>query len=324
MADNKNKIFVPLSIEDLSYKRGNYFFSDQKLAYVIGYFFLVMLLYAYMSKYLASLKDFILFFIFIGYFTQLYLRKVVFEENKLMDNFKEYKNNRVSDLKVLWGIHDITRDGIIKFSNLSQGICVRLGMGGKIGIPDEKIELHFRAIEKFYKNLAFNGFRFILIDIQKKPSLPESVKLYNKLLDREKNEMIKRIVRMELNYLSLLILNSEPKTMTYYVIYVDRIMDSSDIERIKMIFSELVGESLYSGYFILDSKEFLSMFADLYNIGYININDLNSSNNMVLKDVPFTTLKRFDIEGYEINKIDDVSYDNLDELIDSYSMKVEF
>lgn len=99
--ESDDKMFVPLTIDDMEVEDTSYFFNGQKLAIAaIGLlpYFLVFFLLDYVTSIMV-------FVIYTAIYLTLYsflLRFVVFEEKRQRDEMMAMENNKVSDMSYFW------------------------------------------------------------------------------------------------------------------------------------------------------------------------------------------------------------------------------
>ena len=334
MDEDKRMIFIPSSIEDISYKRNNYFFSDKKAGLLVlaimGYALLALVI-------LPALKNVLgitLYVIFILATGQYYVRKVIFEENKWIDIYTKYTENKVSSIGAIWNIYEFD-DKSMKYMNQNKGLVVNLKMGSIIAKSDKFIDRHLEAKENFYKSLLKDKLQFVVLDVEKKAEIPESIKYLESLLAKEVNKNLRDILRIEINHMKKSLNSRTDKEYFYVLIYTNNPSQYSKLLNVELYLKRLVNSSAYCDYGILDKKGFLDLSQQLNGIKYIDFDKLVSQAGLSLKIEPFEVVKKLDIDGYEIidfdefldeeieDKDEDKDSKEIDEKLDSKSKESE-
>jgi len=300
-----SKVFIPSSIEDMDFNRNRYFTSDSKIGWIALFIIMSAILSLYLGPYFKYSIIFIPTLVIYTFIAQYYIRKVVLEENKWIDIYRHNNKHKHSTVAPIWGIYDFDKDYVIKFNTLYKGVVVKLKMGSIVGRNENTQEFHFAAIENFYRNLLYKGFRFSIITTKQKPEVPPSIQYYENLLEMEKNENLRDLIRIQLNHIKRNLFSRRDELNTYYIIYTNNSFLMKDLENIRVYLDRLISNSVYNEYKILTKNDFFDLFMDLNNIKYIDFDDLvSNSKNMELKVKPFKVLKRFDEDGLELFNVD--------------------
>ena len=300
----QDKIFIPASIEDVAYRRANYFFSDKKAALIVVLilsYALIALMLLPLLKNAVGLLLFIFFMVFTG---QLYIRKVIVEENRWLEIYSRNEENRISSIGAIWNIYDF-QDKYIKYINQNKGLVVRLEMGSIVGKSEHFEKRHFTGVENFYRNLLRSGLQFIVMNIEEKPKMPENILYLENLLKNETNENLKSLIRVEVNHMKKLLMKRLDQENTYIFVYTNQPQLMRELTNVELFLKRLIIESGFYKYHILDKKEFLELSQNIHGIKYIDFDELISKSDVDLAIQPFKVLKKLDEEGYDLIDFED-------------------
>ena len=89
------------------------------------------------------------------------LRKYTIKEDKLFQEFIEFRDNQVTDLSNIWGIRLVSSSGKITYVNGKEAVVVHLKRGSSKGQPPEYKAKTYTALTDFYTELLGSGYSIV-------------------------------------------------------------------------------------------------------------------------------------------------------------------
>lgn len=284
---NNEKMFVPLTIDDLEMESQNYYFSGQKfiisalslLPYVTIFFFL---------DYVPNIQIFIIYTILylIGY--SFILRFAVFEESRQKEQMRELENNKYSDLSYFWQLDKVgygERDNGLLYIQ-SDGLTIRrayileVDSGSTIGVPENAYQNYREVWQKFYRSSYNLGFELKMYNVRKKPELSDSLKKYSLQLQDIENEAYRNLMQLNVETNFLYAVSEEQRYVTYIEVINKRVDNLINFRNIldDTIEKSFETDGLFANPKILDKIEVDTMLATYFGQDRVNSRGVHRTN----------------------------------------------
>lgn len=284
---NDERMFVPLTIDDLEMESQNYFFSGTKfiiaslslLPYIMIFFFL---------DYVPNIQIFIAYTVLylIGY--SFVLRFAVFEESRQKEQMRELENNKYSDLTYFWQLDKVgtgERDNGMLYLQ-SDGLTIRrafiveVDSGSTIGVPENAYRNYREVWQKFYRMCYQLGFEVKLYNVRKKPELSESLKKYSLQLQDIENEAYRSLMQLNIETNFLYAVSEEQRYITYIEVINKRV---DNLINFKTILQDIIDKTfetdgLFANPKVLNKIEVDKMFATYFGQDRINSRGVHRTN----------------------------------------------
>ena len=272
MRDSK-RIFIPLTLDN-STKR---FFSSRQIVGIAILLFAVVALQVGMFKVHDTLS------IYMGnpwlilipcdilgvYFLFFIFRKVVLQEDKMM---QDYKNNQILqkiDLSFCWNISNI-KNGHIYYADGTEAVIVKLTHGYLLDRPPNQEDIHRENIKAAIGALTKQGFSFIYFNREVKDSNLEPLRDTESKLAEYKGEpfyaIANEIIRHTQNTCSA-VANTEQE---YYLILADTFETIKKLDYAADDFLNALHGGIYANLDILDDNEIWKFIASQYGLGTLD------------------------------------------------------
>ena len=284
---NNEKMFVPLTIDDLEMESQNYFFSGQKfiiaslslLPYIAIFFFL---------DYVPNIQIFIIYTILylIGY--SFILRFAVFEESRQKEQMRELENNKYSDLSYFWQLDKIgsgKRDNGLLYIQ-SDGLTIRrayvveVDSGSTIGVPENAYQNYREVWQKFFR-MSYNlGFELKMYNVRKKPELSDSLKKYGMQLQDIENDAYRNLMQLNVETNFLYAVSEEQRYITYIEVINKRV---DNLINFRSILEDIIDKTfetdgLFANPKILNKIEVDNMLATYFGQDRVNSRGVHRTN----------------------------------------------
>lgn len=222
MRDSRNKIFIPMSIDQNSTTREGYFASPLKMAVAIVGIIPGIPWSLYALKVSNDSVQVLIIAILVYAFLYSYLiRYFVFEERRLKRMMKTLDRNKVSRADYFWGIDEIDPKGVIKYkysTGLRRAVVVKVTRGSAVGVPDS-FEDNFKELNlKFTRNLLSQGFSFMKYTKMETKQLPEGLSDCFRRMEKIKDKGQKSIMKLNLETISGFTKDYKSVVVDYYVV----------------------------------------------------------------------------------------------------------
>ena len=284
---NQEKMFVPLTIDDLEMESQNYFFSGKKfiiaslslLPYITIFFFL---------DYIPNIQVFIIYTIayLIGY--SYILRFAVFEESRQKEQMKELENNKYSDLSYFWQLDKVgagKRDNGMLYIQ-SNGLSVRrafiieVDSGSTIGVPANAYANYRQVWQRFFRSCYRMGFELKIYNVRKKPELSESLKAYSLQLQDIENEAYRNLMQLNVETNFLYAVSEEQRYITYIEVINSRV---DNLVNFKTLVEDIISKTfetdgLFSNPKILTKSGVDNMLATYFAQDRVNTRGIHRTN----------------------------------------------
>ena len=284
---NDEKMFVPLTIDDLEMESQNYFFSGTKfiiasmslLPYITIFFFL---------DYVPNIQVFIIYTLLYLFGYTFVLRFAVFEESRQKEQMRELENNKYSDLTYFWQLDKVgtgERDNGMLYIQ-SDGLTIRrayiveVDSGSTIGVPENAYRNYREVWQKFFRMSYQLGFEVKLYNVRKKPELTESLKKYSLQLQDIENEAYRSLMQLNIETNFLYAVSEEQRYVTYIEVInrrVDNLINFRDILQ-DIIDKTFETDGLFANPKILKKPEVDVMLATYFGQDYINSRGVHRTN----------------------------------------------
>lgn len=285
MREDRNKIFIPMSIDQNSTTRDGYFSSPLKVAVaIIG--IMPGIPWTFYSLKLSNNSMMVMTIAILLYlFLYSYLiRFFVFEERRLKRMLKTLERNKISKADYFWGIDEIDSKGVIKYKyslGLRRAVVVKVTRGSAVGVPVTFEEDFMESNLKFTRSLLSQGFGYMKYTKMERKQLPDGLVDYLNRMERMEAGAAKSVVKMNLSTIS-------DFTKDYKSVIVDYYVVSNTNLRLLSSFRSVVLDALRSAYGndiyfrgtrLLDDDEVIDFIEDVTNVrglskkGYYEIED---------------------------------------------------
>lgn len=292
--ESDDRMFVPLTIDDMEVEDTSYFFNGGKLAImaigILPYFGVFFML------------DFIIniwvFVIYTGIYLTLYsllLRFVVFEEKRQRDEMKAMENNKVSDMSYFWswdkigtgkrdnGMAYIQSDGV----TLKRAFVIGVDSGSVVGVPDGHYRQYRQTQQEFFRSISALGMDVKVYNIRKRPELSEALKRYALMLRNLKgteNEALIKLSQLNIDINFLYSITLDQRYVTYYVVVNKRLENLRNFRGIlQSVIDKTFGSNIaYSNAHILTKSEvddFLTVYFDQDAVNTLGLHKMNGFKN---------------------------------------------
>lgn len=257
--DDKEKMFIPLSIDNAEAERGNYFTSNKKM---IGLFLAILpyigLLSIFMKLGVGILPIIILTVVYL-FLLSFFIRYWVFEEPRLKKMIQEKDDNKISGVDHFWGIDKVgsgVRDsGQFYYQRsegkLKRGLVVYYDTGSTVGVPEGHYEEYRRTKNEFLRELHARGMDFQWYEVQKLPEMPKTLTRYAELLQEDNREALRMLVKLQLNINSMYTMDAEQRYVNYIVITNTRF---ANMRRFKKLVQDILSLTLKTNGYLKDVK----------------------------------------------------------------------
>jgi hypothetical protein len=301
----KEKVFIPMSIDQNSTEQSGYFSSPMKTLIAIGSFIpgVIFVFFAYSSSgdsYAIMGLSAVMFLFVYSYI----LRFLVFEERKLKKMMKSLDENKISNSEYFWGIHEIDLDGVIHYkynTGLKKAVIVKVSRGSTVGVSSD---FHSRFKEcnlKFSRSLLSQGFSYTKYTKLEKKQVPEGLLDYSKRLEMIEDEAQRAVMKLNIDTISTFTKDFKSVVSDYYVVYNTdmRLMNTfRSVVRDTMV-SSYGNEVYFRGTNILNDDETADFLSEILNIKSVNKKGYYNLEEYTFED--FGEVYRvFDSEGREL------------------------
>lgn len=294
--DDKEKMFIPLSIDNAEAERGNYFTSNKKM---IGLFLAILpyigLLSIFMKLGVGILPIIILTIVYI-FLLSFFIRYWVFEEPRLKKMIQEKDDNKISGVDHFWGMDKVgngVRDsGQFYYQRsegkLKRGLVVYYDTGSTVGVPEGHYEEYRRTKNEFLRELHARGMDFQWYEVQKLPEMPKTLTRYAELLQEDNREALRMLVKLQLNINSMYTMDAEQRYVNYIVITNTRF---ANMRRFKKLVQDILSLTLKTNGYLKDVKICNKEEADEFFRTILLLDSFNSS--YIRKSVDMKPFNKF-------------------------------
>lgn len=292
--ESDDKMFVPLTIDDMEVEDTSYFFNGQKLAIAaIGLlpYFLVFFLLDYVTSIMV-------FVIYTAIYLTLYsflLRFVVFEEKRQRDEMMAMENNKVSDMSYFWswdklgtgkrddGMVYIQSDGV----SLKRGYIIGVDSGSVVGVPEGHYRQYRQTQQDFLRSVSALGMDVKVYNIRKRPELSPALKRYARMLrdlQGTENEALIKLSQLNIDINFLYSITLDQRYVTYYVLVNKRLENLRNFKGIvQSVVDKTFGSNIaFSNAHILtkpEVDEFLTVYFDQDAVNTSGLHKMNGFKN---------------------------------------------
>lgn len=292
--ESDDKMFVPLTIDDMEVEDTSYFFNGQKLAIaaigLLPYFIIFFLL-----DYVTSIMVFV---IYTAIYLTLYsflLRFVVFEEKRQRDEMMAMENNKVSDMSYFWswdklgtgkrddGMVYIQSDGV----SLKRGYIIEVDSGSVVGVPEGHYRQYRQTQQDFLRSVSALGMDVKVYNIRKRPELSPALKRYARMLRNlqgTENEALIKLSQLNIDINFLYSITLDQRYVTYYLLVNKRLENLRNFKGIvQSVVDKTFGSNIaFSNAHILTKPEvddFLTVYFDQDAVNTSGLHKMNGFKN---------------------------------------------
>lgn len=292
--ESDERMFVPLTIDDMEVEDTSYFFNGQKLAIaaigLLPYFTIFFLL-----DYVTSIMVFV---IYTAIYLTLYsflLRFVVFEEKKQRDEMMAMENNKVSDMSYFWSWDKIGTgkrdDGMVYIQSdgvsLKRGYIIEVDSGSVVGVPDGHYRQFRQTQQDFFRSVSALGMDVKVYNIRKRPELSPALKRYARMLrdlQGTENEALIKLSQLNIDINFLYSITLDQRYVTYYVLVNKRL---ENLRNFKGIVQSVVDKTFGSNIAFSNARilrktevdEFLTVYFDQDAVNTSGLHKMNGFKN---------------------------------------------
>lgn len=287
--ESEDKMFIPLTIDDMEVEDTSYYFSGTKLL------LLALGILPYMAIFFTLDYFTVLTFIIVTvlYFLifSVYARFVVFEEGKNREAMKALENNKLSDMSYFWewdkvgtskrdnGLIYIQSDG----ATLRRAYLIKVDSGSNVGVPDGHYRNFRQTQQDFFRNLYKIGMDVKVYNIRKRPELSPALKNYSSMLrgmDGDKQNALIKLSQLNIDINFLYSQTTEQRYITYYLVINKRI---ENLKNFHGILDDILDKTFRANIAFFEPAiqtkgqvdEFLALYYDLDAVNATGIHKMN-------------------------------------------------
>lgn len=294
--DDKEKMFVPLSIDNVDTERNSYFASNKKM---VGVFFAILPYVGLLSIFMKLGAGIIPIVVMTGIYLfifSFFIRYWVFEEVRLRKMIQEKDDNVISGVSHFWGIDKVGSgerdDGLIYYqregAKLKRGLVVYFDRRSNVGVPEGHYEQYRKTKNEFLRELYARGMDFQWYEVQRKPEMSKTLTRYADILNDEPREAMRMLAKLQLNINSMYTMDAEQRYVDYIVVTNTRFVT---MKRFKKMLNDILTLTLRSNGYLGDvkicNKEEVDKFFETINM----LNSFNSS--YIRKSVDMQPFNKF-------------------------------
>lgn len=292
--ESDDKMFVPLTIDDMEVEDTSYFFNGQKLAIaaigLLPYFIIFFLL-----DYVTSITVFV---IYTAIYLTLYsflLRFVVFEEKRQRDEMMAMENNKVSDMSYFWSWDKLGKgkrdDGMVYIQSdgvsLKRGYIIEVDSGSVVGVPEGHYRQYRQTQQDFLRSVSALGMDVKVYNIRKRPELSPALKRYARMLRNlqgTENEALIKLSQLNIDINFLYSITLDQRYVTYYLLVNKRLENLRNFKGIvQSVVDKTFGSNIaFSNAHILtkpEVDEFLTVYFDQDAVNTSGLHKMNGFKN---------------------------------------------
>lgn len=326
--DDKEKMFIPLSIDSAEAERGSYFASNTKM---IGVFVAILPYVGLLSIFMklgVGVLPILLMTLFYLFIFSFFIRYWVFEETRLKKMVQEKDDNVISGVDHFWGIDKVgdgnTDDGLIYYQRsegkLKRGLVVYFDKGSNVGVPKGHYEEFRRVKNEFLRELHTRGMDFQWYELQKLPEMSKTLTRYAELLKDDNREALRMLVKLQLNINSMYTMDAEQRYVDYIVITNTRF---TNMKRFQRLVDDILSLTLRTNGYLKDVKICNKEEVDRFFCTVLLLDSFNSSYIRKSVDMKpfnkFAKLKRIvgeDGQAIPIELLDDLEIEGTGKSVD--------
>lgn len=287
--ESDERMFVPLTVDDMEVSDTNYFLSGTKLLiaavglipWVSTFFYL---------KIFPSLWSFIIFTIVYILIYTVYLRFAVFEEVKQRKQMKELENNKISNVSYFWEWDKIGKDqrddGLIYIQSngisLRRAYIVGIDYGSMIGVPSSYYRLFRQTEQDFLREAYRSNMDIKVYDIRKPPETSKALIAYSDMLrhlDKEKQQALIELSKLNIDINMLYGLTTDQRYVRYYLV-ITRNLET--IRNFRSILNDMVkktfgSNSTFNNPHILGKAEVDDFLANFFGLEAVNTEGIHKT-----------------------------------------------
>lgn len=292
--ESDDKMFVPLTIDDMEVEDTSYFFNGQKLAIaaigLLPYFIIFFLL-----DYVTSIMVFVIYTAIYLTMYSFLLRFVVFEEKRQRDEMMAMENNKVSDMSYFWswdklgtgkrddGMVYIQSDGV----SLKRGYIIEVDSGSVVGVPEGHYRQYRQTQQDFLRSVSALGMDVKVYNIRKRPELSPALKRYARMLRNlqgTENEALIKLSQLNIDINFLYSITLDQRYVTYYLLVNKRLENLRNFKGIvQSVVDKTFGSNIaFSNAHILTKPEvddFLTVYFDQDAVNTSGLHKMNGFKN---------------------------------------------
>ena len=292
--ESDDRMFVPLTIDDMEVEDTSYFFNGQKLAIAaIG-----LLPYFSVFFLLDFVTSFMVFAIYTAIYMTLYsflIRFVVFEEKRQRDEMMSMENNKVSDMSYFWAWDKIGTskrdDGMVYIQSdgvsLKRGYIVEVDSGSVVGVPEGHYRQYRQTQQDFLRSVSALGMDVKVYNIRKRPELSKALKRYARMLrglQGTENEALVKLSQLNIDINFLYSITLDQRYVTYYLVVNKRLENLRNFRGIlQSVLDKTFSSNIaFSNTHILTKSEvddFLTVYFDQDAVNTSGLHKMNGFKN---------------------------------------------
>ncbi|MGN4723845.1 hypothetical protein ACTFR8_22720 [Bacillus cereus group sp. MYBK15-3] len=294
--DDKEKMFVPLSIDNVDTERNSYFASNKKM---VGVFFAILPYVGLLSIFMKLGAGIIPIVVMTGIYLfifSFFIRYWVFEEVRLRKMVQEKDDNVISGVSHFWGTDKVGSgerdDGLIYYqregAKLKRGLVVYFDRRSNVGVPEGHYEQYRKTKNEFLRELYTRGMDFQWYEVQRKPEMSKTLTRYADILNDEPREAMRMLAKLQLNINSMYTMDAEQRYVDYIVVTNTRFVT---MKRFKKMLNDILTLTLKSNGYLGDVKICSKEEVDKFYETIYMLNSFNSS--YIRKSVDMQPFNKF-------------------------------
>ncbi|MBE7114550.1 hypothetical protein FT641_17975 [Bacillus paranthracis] len=294
--DDKEKMFVPLSIDNVDTERNSYFASNKKM---VGVFFAILPYVGLLSIFMKLGAGIIPIIVMTGIYLfifSFFIRYWVFEEVRLRKMIQEKDDNVISGVSHFWGTDKVGSgerdDGLIYYqregAKLKRGLVVYFDRRSNVGVPEGHYEQYRKTKNEFLRELYARGMDFQWYEVQRKPEMSKTLTRYADILNDEPREAMRMLAKLQLNINSMYTMDAEQRYVDYIVVTNTRFVT---MKRFKKMLNDILTLTLRSNGYLGDVKICSKEEVDKFYETIYMLNSFNSS--YIRKSVDMQPFNKF-------------------------------
>lgn len=223
----KDNIFIPMSVEQSTNKKSNYFFSIKKgvlmalalLPGVVWVPYIALLTMGRITGLILGILSYAVIMLFV-------VRFVIFEELTWKRIFRNLEKNKLSSYKHFWGIDRIESNGVIHYkysgeSSLRKAMVLKLVRGSKIGKGRDFEERYIEINRKMLNMLLSEGLGVDIYTALDEKEVPYNVQRMYRQAQEIEDELTREIALEHINNLAYQTKSRKRLEVVYWVVYFE-------------------------------------------------------------------------------------------------------
>lgn len=224
------------------------------------------------------------------------IRVLVVKERVLKKMYLQERENRITDIGVLWGVYSISDTDILHVDGRCS-MLVAVKQGYTKGRQPDFDQIHFDRLTNFYRHLILGGFKIKYYNRQVSDANIEPLQDTEQLVSRNRNTGIYQIEMQIIKFLRQLTEDVSDTEYTYMMISCDNVDMLEDMRMRIAQALEYLNDSLYTDIKLCKERDIYFFIQEIFGLSYINVQQM-------IKNI-------FKKESRQLIKIDEIIYSGL-------------